>query len=128
MILEIETKKVEPDIAIVQFTGKITLGRESQRIESVVGELLQGGSRKFIFDIAKVDYIDSAGLGMITLCSGKVTQSQRIPWRIDSSGIASMRFIMRMFRSRSCGRVGAKPKPHWPMLIEVTPNQPDSEA
>ena len=39
-----------------------------------------------------------------------------------------MRFIMRMLRSRSSGRVGAKPKPHWPMLTEVTPNQPDSEA
>ena len=60
--------------------------------------------------------------------SGKVSQSQRMPSRIDSSGIASMRFIMRMFRSRSSGRVGAKPKPHCPTVSEVTPNHPDSDA
>src|SRR6266511_925930 len=38
--------------------------------------------------------------------SGKVSQSQRIPRRMDSRGMASMRFIIRMFRSLSSGRVG----------------------
>ncbi|CAI8003407.1 hypothetical protein GBAR_LOCUS3642, partial [Geodia barretti] len=38
--------------------------------------------------------------------SGKVSQSQRIPWRMDSRGMASMRFIIRMFRSRSSGGWG----------------------
>ena len=53
---------------------------------------------------------------------------QRIPWRMDSNGMASMRFIIRIFRSRSSGRVGAKPKPHCPTVSEVTPNWPDREA
>ena len=60
--------------------------------------------------------------------SGKVSQSQRMPCLMDSSGMASMRFIIRMFRSRSSGRVGAKPNPHCPTVREVTPNCPDSEA
>ena len=59
--------------------------------------------------------------------SGKVSQSQRIPFRIESRGIASMRFIILMLRSRSSGRVGANPNPHSPMVREVTPNQPDRE-
>lgn len=92
MILQIETKRVDPDIAVVQFAGKITLGRESQRIEVVVDELLQGGRRRFIFDLAGVDYIDSAGLGMITLCSGKVTQGGGIFRVAGAQGLAAKLF------------------------------------
>ena len=47
---------------------------------------------------------------------------------MDSKGMASMRFIMRMLRSRSSALVGANPKPHWPMVSEVTPNHPDRVA
>ena len=39
-----------------------------------------------------------------------------------------MRFIIRIESSRSSGRTGAKPKPHWPMVTVVTPNQPSSVA
>ena len=60
--------------------------------------------------------------------SGKVSQSQRMPSRMDLRGMASMRSIMRILRSRSSGLVGAKPNPHWPMVREVTPNQPEREA
>ena len=38
--------------------------------------------------------------------AGKVSQAHLMPNLIDSSGIASMRFIIRMFRSRSSGLVG----------------------
>jgi hypothetical protein len=43
---------------------------------------------------------------------GKVSQSQRIPARIERMGIASIRHISAIASSRSAGRVGAKPKPH----------------
>jgi len=75
MILTVETKRIAPDIAVLQFTGKITLGRESQRIETLVQSLLGEGTRKFIFDLAGVDYIDSAGLGVITLCGGTAAEA-----------------------------------------------------
>ena len=39
-----------------------------------------------------------------------------------------MRLIMSMLASRSSGFVGAKPKPHWPIVRDVTPNQPESDA
>jgi hypothetical protein len=53
--------------------------------------------------------------------SPKLTQSQRIPSRIDASGIASTRDISSIARSRSSGRIGAKPKPHIPIITVVTP-------
>ena len=53
-------------------------------------------------------------------------QSQRIPARMACMGMASMRHIISMLASRSSGCVGAKPNPHWPMVSEVTPCQPES--
>src|SRR5579862_998999 len=66
MLLQIDKKLIEPDITVLEFTGKISLGRESQRIETMVNELLAQKVSKLIFDLSKVDYIDSAGLGIMT--------------------------------------------------------------
>jgi anti-sigma B factor antagonist len=92
MILEMTTNRMPPDIAVVQFTGKIMLGRESQRIETVVGDLLRDGVRKIIFDLGGVTYIDSAGLGMITLCSGKVTSAGGVFRVAGATGLAAKLF------------------------------------
>ena len=70
MLLQIDKKQIEPDITILEFTGKISLGRESQRIETMVNELLAQKISKLIFDLSRVDYIDSAGLGIMTYCYG----------------------------------------------------------
>jgi IstB-like ATP binding protein len=58
----------------------------------------------------------------------KLTQSQRIPSRIDASGIASTRDISNIARSRSSGRLGAKPNPHMPIITVVTPFQAELVA
>jgi anti-sigma B factor antagonist len=70
MLLQIDKKQIDPDITVLEFTGKISLGRESQRIESMVNELLSQKVSKLIFDLSHVDYIDSAGLGIMTYCYG----------------------------------------------------------
>ena len=59
--------------------------------------------------------------------SGNVTQSHGMPARIASSGIASLRVIDSIERSRSSGRTGAKPNPQLPITTDVTPCQPDIE-
>ena len=57
--------------------------------------------------------------------SGIVSQSQFMPWRIDSYGMASVRVIVSMERSRKSGLHGAKPNPQLPSTTEVTPCQPE---
>ena len=54
-----------------------------------------------------------------------VSQSQFIPWRIDSYGMASVRVIVSIERSRNSGLHGAKPKPQLPSTTDVTPCQPE---
>ena len=56
---------------------------------------------------------------------GKVSQSQVSAVCIERSGIASVRTIVSIARSRSCGLTGAKPKPQLPITTEVIPCQPE---
>jgi len=75
MLLQIEEKRIEPDIALVELKGRLALGRESQRVESLADELVKGGKLKAIFDLTGVDYIDSAGIGILALASGKLKEA-----------------------------------------------------
>uniref|UniRef100_Q01XG0 Anti-sigma factor antagonist n=1 Tax=Solibacter usitatus (strain Ellin6076) TaxID=234267 RepID=Q01XG0_SOLUE len=75
MLLHIVEREMAPDITVVELTGRLALGRESQRIEALVEELSKKPSRKVIFDLTGVDYIDSAGIGMVALASGKLKES-----------------------------------------------------
>jgi hypothetical protein len=59
--------------------------------------------------------------------SGKVTQSQGMPSCMHDKGMASLRVIESMARSRSSGLTGAKEKPQLPMTTDVTPCQPEIE-
>ncbi len=72
MLLEIEQRQVESDITIVELSGKLALGRESQRIEPVVDELIKQGCKRVVVDLERVNYIDSAGIGMLALGAGKL--------------------------------------------------------
>jgi anti-anti-sigma factor len=72
MLLQIEERRIEPDITVVEMAGKLALGRESQRIETLVEEFAKRSVHRVIFDLTKVDYIDSAGIGLLALSSGKM--------------------------------------------------------
>jgi anti-sigma B factor antagonist len=71
MILEIE-KKAVGNIVVLEMTGRITLGRDCQQIESDVDELVRGKQTRIVFDLSKVKYMDSSGVGIMVMCSGKV--------------------------------------------------------
>jgi anti-sigma B factor antagonist len=75
MLLQIQEKRIEPDITVVELAGKLALGRESQRIETIVGDLIQAGCLRLILDTSGVDYIDSAGAGLVALSAGKLKEA-----------------------------------------------------
>ena len=54
--------------ALITVTGRLTLGRDVDRLEAVVNELLAQGQKKFIFDASALDYADSAGIGAVVAC------------------------------------------------------------
>lgn len=92
MLLQIETRQVGPDITVLTFTGKITLGRESQRIEMLVRDLLAQNQKKLVFDLSGVGYIDSTGLGILTFCSASAAEAGGALRVAGASGIADRLF------------------------------------
>jgi anti-sigma B factor antagonist len=51
------------DIAVVDFSGQITLGEGSAALRKMTKDLLASGKLKVVYNLSEVDYIDSAGLG-----------------------------------------------------------------
>ena len=62
MALRGTCRQVE-DIAVIDFSGKITLGEGSSVVRKMVRELVEGGQKKILLDLSDVDYIDSSGIG-----------------------------------------------------------------
>ena len=75
MLLTITKKAIEPDIAVLEMKGRIMLGRDCQEVEWKLDELLRDNSRKVIFDLTGVNHIDSTGIGIVVMCSGKVRKT-----------------------------------------------------
>lgn len=56
------------DICIIDLSGRITIGEGTLTVREALQELLRAGDRKFLMNLADVDYIDSSGLGeLVTL-------------------------------------------------------------
>jgi anti-sigma B factor antagonist len=75
MLLQVDTRRIEPDIMVMTLTGKITMGRECQKVEQTMQDLLKQNERKVILDISAVDHIDSTGIGILAFCFGAVSRS-----------------------------------------------------
>jgi len=72
--MQLETRKVY-DTLVVDMTGRLdshTVGDAGDRLVSIV----QGGDRQILLNLAKIDYISSAGLRVI-LRTAKLLQGSR---------------------------------------------------
>jgi anti-sigma B factor antagonist len=75
MLLQLHNSWPEPDICVIEFFGKLQMGKESRQVEATVEELQTRGTKKIIFDMSKLDTIDSTGVGVIVMCGGKVRKA-----------------------------------------------------
>lgn len=57
------TRRQIGDVAIVDFSGKITLGEGSATLRKTIRDLTEGGDKKILLSLYDVDYIDSSGIG-----------------------------------------------------------------
>ena len=62
MNLKTKTRQVD-GITVVDVSGRITLGEETQLLRETVQRLLAGGEKEILLNLAEVSFIDSAGLG-----------------------------------------------------------------
>lgn len=74
MMLETEVFQIEPDITGVSCAGRFTMGTRLRETEDLLNSLIWEGSRKLVLDLTHVEFIDSAGLGVIMHVFGELEQ------------------------------------------------------
>jgi anti-anti-sigma factor len=74
-MLQIEERQLESGIVLLQVSGRLALGRESQRLEMIAAQLADKGAPRVIVDLTQVEYIDSAGVGVLAMVSGRVKEA-----------------------------------------------------
>ena len=73
--MEIQTRTVDPDIVVLEISGRITLGRECKQLEWSTESLVRENKKKVIFDLSGVTHIDSTGIGIIAMSAGHLKQA-----------------------------------------------------
>jgi len=89
--MPIESTKLNA-IAVIKISGRLVFGREVDRLETVVADLLKDKESKVVFDLSALDYVDSSGIGTIVSC---LTQIKKAGSELRTAG-ASPR-IKRLF-------------------------------
>jgi stage II sporulation protein AA (anti-sigma F factor antagonist) len=74
MILQMEIQRPGPGVAVVRFTGAITLGSSLHAADAQLQKTIREGAAKVVLDMTEVPYMDSAGLGVLVQASGMAKQ------------------------------------------------------
>ena len=64
------------DVVILDLSGRITMGEGTLILRDRIQKLLAAGDRKFLLNLADVDYIDSSGLGELVAAYTTVRNKQ----------------------------------------------------
>lgn len=76
MLTETKTRHIEPDITVVEITGRLNLGNLLLSIESSVKRLIDEGHHKLVIDVSTLNSIDSSGIGMLVTCNAHMEHKQ----------------------------------------------------
>jgi anti-sigma B factor antagonist len=60
--MKIDTRIVG-DVHFLDCSGRITLGEGTMAVRTTVSDILKGGGKKIVLNLAEVNYIDSSGVG-----------------------------------------------------------------
>ena len=55
----------QDDVVILELSGRMTEGKDTDALSDRINKKIDGGLKKLIFDLNKVHWIDSSGLGLL---------------------------------------------------------------
>jgi anti-sigma B factor antagonist len=61
-------------VTVLDLSGKITLGEGDTQLKDKLNSLLHQGKKNVLFNLAEVNYVDSAGLGALVMAYTTVTR------------------------------------------------------
>jgi anti-sigma B factor antagonist len=73
-MVETKTQQIG-DVTVVEISGRLHLGNSLSYAENAINKLIDCGTSKLVIDLARLDYIDSSGLGMLIFCGGRMQQN-----------------------------------------------------
>ncbi len=72
MILEAEFEPVDLTTAVFRLTGRMTLGMRLREVETKISDVADKGIHKLILDLSGIEFLDSAGLGVLMILYGNM--------------------------------------------------------
>ena len=73
--MQFQERSAGSDVTLTGISGRMTIGPELQALEQSIATWLAEGRRKIVFDLSQVEYMDSAGLGILLASSSKFSQA-----------------------------------------------------
>lgn len=65
MHLDSEVSRLGDGISVVTVKGRLTLGSRLSLFEAQLNSLIESGADRIILDLARVEYADSSGMGVL---------------------------------------------------------------
>jgi anti-sigma B factor antagonist len=75
MVVEMVTRELSPGVTVISFTGRLVLGNQLTDIEQAIKERIRQGSAKLVLDFSGLEFIDSAGIGVLAVCCGSAERA-----------------------------------------------------
>jgi anti-anti-sigma factor len=76
MIMTATIERLSEATAVVTLSGALTLGTSLKMADSQVKGAIAEGVTKMVFDMSSVDYVDSAGLGLMVFTYGVLNEKK----------------------------------------------------
>jgi len=92
LVTETKTRKIEPDITVVEISGTLHLGNTLIHTETAIKRMIDDGVRKLIVDISGLNYIDSAGIGLLVSCAGQIHEAGGKMRIVGARGVVAKSF------------------------------------
>ena len=73
-------------VAVVDLSGKITIGEGDVVLREKVQELIDGGQQHILLNLERVSYMDSAGIGELVACYKRATEKEGTVKLLNPSG------------------------------------------
>jgi anti-sigma B factor antagonist len=80
-------KQIRPGVVVLEINDSIRIGPNCQQIEKQVDEVIQQNDKWVIFDLSRVTYVDSSGVGTIVRTLGRL---KKVGGTLRLAGVQSM--------------------------------------
>ena len=73
MSLDIQIRQMTGGVAVLDLSGRVTLGQEAAVLRDTLHQMSAAGQKQILLNLAGVSYLDSSGLGVLVAAFASIT-------------------------------------------------------